>query len=85
MDLSTIIGTPVHAIDNKGIFGLRIISGVIVGIQFTHNKPKYCVGFGDSSVWVNNVAENEEDLLKLLKLPKLDEVKKKGANHNIKP
>lgn len=83
MDLSSIIGKPVHAIDNKGVFGLRIISGVIVGIEFTFNKPKYCVGFGNNSVWVNAVAETEEELIALLKLPKLDNIKESGSSHNI--
>ncbi len=83
MDLSTIIGKPVHAIDNKGTFGMRIISGVIIGIEFTHNKPKYCIGFGDNSVWVNNVAETKEELLEQLNLPNLDDVKEKGSTHKI--
>lgn len=83
MNLSTIINKPVYAIDNKNIFGLRIISGVIIGIEFTHNKPKYCIGFGDNSIWVNDVAESKEALIELLKLPDLKEVKKVGSNHKI--
>ena len=83
MDLTTIIGKPVHALDNKGVFGLRIISGIIIGIQFTHNKPKYCIGFGDNSVWVNNVAETKDELIELLNLPNLTDVKEKGSNVKI--
>ena len=80
MDLTKIIGKPVHAIDNKGIFGIRIISGIIIGIQFTHNKPRYCIGFGSNSVWVNDVAETKEELTELFKLPDLEKVKEIGAN-----
>jgi len=83
MDLTIIIGTPVHSAVKSGIFGLKIISGVIIGIEFTHNKPKYCIGFGDNSVWVYNIAESKEELIELLKLPDLDVVKLEGSNHRI--
>jgi len=83
MDLTTIIGKPVHAIDNKGTFGIRFISGVIIGIEFTHSKPKYCIGFGNNSVWVNSVAETKEELIEQLNLPNLDKVKEIGSTHKI--
>lgn len=83
MDLTTIIGKPVHSVVKTGIFGLKIVSGVVIGIEFTHNKPKYCIGFGNNSVWVNNIAESKEVLIELLNLPNLDEVKLEGSNHRI--
>ena len=82
MDLSTIINKPVYAI-HKNSWGMNIISGLIIGIEFTHNKPKYCIGFGNNSVWVNDVAETKEQLLEQLNLPNLDEVKKIGTSIKI--
>lgn len=82
MDLSNIINKPVHAI-HKNSWGMNIISGVIIGIEFTHHKPKYCIGFGNNSVWVNDVAETKEELLEQLNLPTLDKVKEIGTNIKI--
>lgn len=82
MDLSTIMGKPVHGIYNNG-WGMKIISGVIIGVEFTFHKPKYCIGFGNNSVWVNAIAENKEQLMALFNLPELDKVKEIGSNVNF--
>jgi hypothetical protein len=83
MDLSKIINKTVYGIDNKNIFGIRIISGIIIGIEFTFNKPKYCIGFGDNSVWVYDIAETKEQLIELLNLPDIEKVRKIGCTHKI--
>lgn len=76
-------GTLVHSIVDKGIFGLRVISGIVIGIEYTNKTPKYCIGFGDNSVWVNKVATNDKELLEMLKLSDLEKVKEVGANVNL--
>jgi len=79
-ELNELWGLPVYSVVDKGIFGLRVISGIIVGIQFTHTNPLYCIGFGDNSVWVSKIAKSKEEFLEMFELPNLDNVKSNGAN-----
>lgn len=68
----------VYAIVDSGVFGMRIVSGIVTGIQFTEGKPRYSVVFGANQWWTTKIAEDKEELLELLELPKLDEVRKKN-------
>lgn len=40
------IGTPKYGIIENGIFGTRIISGIVTGVRFTEDKPVYEISFG---------------------------------------
>lgn len=70
---------PIYAVVDAGVFGARIIAGIIIGIQFTNKKPVYCIGFGKNSVWTSNIAHNKEELLGLLEIPDLDKVAAAGV------
>lgn len=76
-------GTPVYSVIETGIFGLRVICGVIIGVQLTNNEPRYCIGYEKNSYWVNKVALNKDDLLNMLQVPNLSDVANIGADVNF--
>lgn len=68
------INTPLYGVVDRGIFGLRIIYGIVIGVQYTSNKPKYCIASDNSSVWTDNVSDSPEGLIELLNIPTPTEI-----------
>jgi hypothetical protein len=69
------IGKPKYGIIENGIFGTRIVSGIVTGIRFTESKPVYELSFGKDKWWTTEITDNVEDIFKVLKLTSLDRVK----------
>jgi hypothetical protein len=69
------IGKPKYGIIENGIFGTRIVSGIVTGIRFTESKPVYELSFGKDKWWTTEITDNVEDIFKALKLTSLDRVK----------
>jgi hypothetical protein len=69
------IGKPKYGIIENGIFGTRIVSGIVTGIRFTESKPVYELSFGKDKWWTSEITDNVEDIFKVLKLTSLDRVK----------
>lgn len=67
-------GTPVYGIIKNGIFGMRIVAGKVVGIEFTNGDTNYCINSSDGSRWTTNVALNKDELLEKLNLPDLNKI-----------
>ncbi len=44
------IGKPKYGILENGIFGTRIVSGIVTGVRFTEDKPVYELSFGKDVV-----------------------------------
>ena len=40
------IGKAKYGIIENGIFGTRIISGIVTGVRYTEDKPIYEISFG---------------------------------------
>ncbi len=70
-----------YGIIENGIFGTRIISGIVTGVRFTDDKPFYEISFGKDKWWTSEITDNLEDILKALKLVSLDRVKE---THGLK-
>lgn len=68
------IGKPKYGIIENGIFGTRIVSGIVTGIKYTENKPMYNISFGKDSWWTSEITDNVEDIFKALKLVSLERV-----------
>lgn len=66
---------PVYGLIDNGIFGVRIISGIVTGIRYTEDKPVYEISFGKNTWWTNEVTESVEDLLKMINIAPLERVK----------
>ena len=75
------IGKPKYGIIENGIFGTRIVSGIVTGIRFTEDKPVYEITFGKDKFWASDIAESPEDITKLLNLVPLHRVKE---THGLK-
>ena len=68
------IGKPKYGVIQNGVFGTRIVTGIVTGIRFTEDKPVYELSFGKDKWWTSDVTDNKEDLFKLLKLTPLNRV-----------
>jgi hypothetical protein len=75
------IGKPKYGIIDSGLFGLRIISGIVTGIRYTESNPLYEISFGNDKWWTSEISENPEELFKALKLASLDRIKE---THGLK-
>ena len=75
------IGQPYYGILEHGVFGSRIISGIITGIRFTEDVPIYEISFGNNRWETKEITNKEEELFKMLKLPSLERIK---SSHGLK-
>lgn len=69
------IGKPKYGIINSGLFGVRIISGIVTGIRYTEDKPMYEISFGKDKWWTSEIAETPDEIFHYLKLASLDRIK----------
>lgn len=69
-------GTPVYGLVRDGVFGIRIICGIINGNQ-VRDKYYYSVVFGDNMFFIDekDVFINPNDLYEALNLPSLERLK----------
>jgi hypothetical protein len=75
------IGKARYGIIHNGVFGTRIVSGIVTGIRYTEDKPVYELSFGKDKWWSDEITDNIDDIRKALKLESLDDVEK---NHGLK-
>ena len=75
------IGKPKYGIVDSGLFGVKIISGIVTGIRFTEDKPMYEISFGKNNWWTSEIANSFEEIFKFLKLTSLDRIKE---THGLK-
>jgi len=68
------IGKPKYGILDNGIFGVRIISGIVTGIRYTEDEPVYELSFGKNKWWTTEITDNVDDIFKALKLAPLERV-----------
>lgn len=77
------IGKPAYGIVDNGIFGARIVAGIITGIRLNEDKPLYEISFDKNSWWVKDITDNREELLNMLKIAELDTIRN-SANIKLK-
>lgn len=70
-----------YGIIENGIFGTRIVSGIVTGIRYTEDKPVYELSFGKDKWWTSQIAENTDELFKQLNLAPLERVQE---THGLK-
>jgi hypothetical protein len=67
---------PKYGIIENGIFGTRIVSGIVTGVRFTEDKPVYEISFDKNKWWTSEITDNMDDIFKALNLAPLDRIKK---------
>lgn len=69
------IGKPRYGIIDSGLFGIRIVSGIVTGIRYTEDKPVYEISFGKNKYWASDITEKPEDLIKFFNLASPERIK----------
>ncbi len=69
------IGQPRYGLIENGIFGTRIVAGIVTGVEYTEDKPIYTLVFGKDLWKTTLIADNVTDLFKLLNLAPLERIK----------
>lgn len=75
------LGQPLYGMIENGLFGTKIVSGILTGVRFTEDKPVYEISFGLNKWWCSEIAYTIPDLLKPLKLADLNRIKE---THGLK-
>lgn len=75
------MGKPVYGLVDTGIFGAKIVAGIVTGIRFTEDNPVYEISFGKNSWWTNIITDNQAEIPMLLNLAPLTRVKE---THGLK-
>lgn len=75
------IGKPKYAVIDSGLFGVKIIAGIVTGIRYTENKPVYEISFGKDRWWTSKIAENFEEIMAYFELATLDRIRE---THGLK-
>lgn len=68
------IGKPKYGIIENGVFGTRIVSGIVTGVSYTEEKPIYEISFGKDKWKTSEITESIDDIFKDLKLGKLERI-----------
>ncbi len=75
------MGKPRYGIVENGIFGTKIIAGMVTGIRYTEDKPIYELSFGKNKWWTAEITDDIEHIFKSLNLSSLDRISK---THELK-
>lgn len=72
------VGKARYGVIENGVFGTRIVAGIVTGIRFTENEPVYEISQGSDKWWTSIITDKIEDVIKALKIESLDIVEKKS-------
>jgi len=75
------IGKPRYGIIDNGLFGTKIVSGIVTGVRYTEDKPMYELSFGKDKWWAADITDDTDHLIKMMNLTTLDRV---NETHNLK-
>jgi len=75
------IGQPRYGLIDSGLFGVKIVSGIVTGIKYTEDKPVYEISFGNNKWWTSEITNNVEEIGKMFNLASLERIKE---THGLK-
>lgn len=75
------ISKPKYGLIDSGLFGVRIVAGIVTGKRYTEGKPLYELSFGKNSWWTYEIADSPEELIKYFNLAPLQRIKE---THGLK-
>ena len=80
------IGKPKYGIIDTGVFGIRIIMGIVTGVQYTEDKPIYEISYGKDKWETTEITDDINVVISSLKLVSLDKIKQShGLNVKFNP
>lgn len=86
--IDKLYGMSVYAVANRGVFGFRVYTGIITGVQFTSDKPKFYVkGGGDKGFeggWFTEVTDSKDEMLEMIETPNLRHLAAQHLDKGIK-
>ena len=56
------ISKPKYGLIDSGLFGFRIVAGIVTGIRFTEDKPVFEISFGKDKWWTTIIADDIQSL-----------------------
>lgn len=72
------VGKARYGVIENGVFGTRIVAGIVTGIRYTETEPVYEISQGSDKWWTSIITEKIEDVLKALKIESLEVVEAKS-------
>lgn len=75
------ISKPKYGIVDSGLFGARIVAGIVTGVRYTEDLPIYEISFGSTKVNTSKIADSPEEIFKMLNLASLERIKE---THGLK-
>lgn len=75
------IGKPMYGIIENGMFGVRIVSGIVTGVSYTEDAPIYEISFGKNKWNTSEITNDIKDVYARLNLVPLDRV---AETHGLK-
>ena len=72
------VGKARYGVIENGVFGTRIVAGIVTGIRFTETEPVYEISQGSDKWWTSIITDKIDDVIKALKIESLDIVEKKS-------
>lgn len=75
------IGKAVYGIIDNGIFGVRIVSGIVTGVSYTENNPIYEISFGKDKWRTSKITYDINKVIEMCNIADLNRVEK---SHNLK-
>jgi hypothetical protein len=79
MEADKNIGQPRYGLIDNGVFGTRIVAGIVTGIRYTEDKPIYTISFGKDLWQTTAIADSVDNLTLLLNLASLERIKETYA------
>lgn len=69
------IGKAMYGIIDNGVFGVKIVCGIVVGVRYTEDNPIYEIAFGSNSWKTKEITSNVNNILTFFNLASLERVK----------
>lgn len=76
-----LMGQAVYGLIDNGLWGVRIVAGIVTGIRYTEDKPVYEISFGKSSYWTQTVTQDVAEIPTLMGVAPLERI---AETHGLK-
>lgn len=68
------IGKAVYGVVDRGVYGLKVYAGIVIGVEFTEDLPIFTILSGNNKVKTTLICYNKEEVLEQLNLTPLERI-----------